>query len=158
MKRSPLTRQYLGAAVDLLKKCRSATSACISCIGSSIVWSISPFWVTDFSCLKTVVRTAFLLENSFALLAFLTKLLYKLHKTLSFVYLLFEIFLTFFSLSMSPFAKSMLFSSTLNFVSKYFILFFKSDMFFYSSSLSLVSSFFTLSVYVLFVFILLDST
>ena len=158
MKRSTQSRQYLGATDNLMKKCRSATSACISYMGSSIVCSISPLWVTDFSCKKGVVRISFLLENSFALPSFLTKLLYKLYKTLSFSYLLYEIFLTVFSLSVSSFAKSTLFSSTLNFASKLIILFFRSDMFFYFSLLLLVSSFLRLGGYVLFIFILLEST
>ena len=130
MKRSTQTRQYLGATVDLLKKCRSATSACISCMGPSIVCSISRLWVTDFSCIKGIVRTTFLLGNSFALPPFLTKLLYKLYKALFFAYLLFEIFLTNFLLGVSTFAKTTLFSSTLNFVSKFVIFFLGPTCFF----------------------------
>ena len=71
-----------------------------------------------------------LLKNSFALSPFLTKLLYKLYKTLSFVYLLYEIFFTIFLIRVSPFAKSALFSSTLNFVSKFVILFLRPTCFF----------------------------
>ena len=124
------TRQYLRATANLLKKWRSAKSARISCMVSSIVCSISPLWVTDLSCIKGVIRTTFLLENSIVLPPFLTKLLHKLYKTLSFAYLLFEIFLMVFSLSMSPFAKSTLFSSTLNFISKFVILFLGPTCFF----------------------------
>ena len=151
MKKSTLTRKYFGDFTDLLKKCTSASSACIIRMDLSIACIMSSFWVTDFYCLKKVVRTTCLLKTSFALPPFLTKLLYKLYKTLSFSYLFFEIFLTIFLLSVSPFAKSTLFSSTLNFVSKFVILFLGLTCFFYFSSPLLVSSFFILSLNVLFV-------
>ena len=58
------TKQYLGVTADLLKKLRSVTSAWMSCIGPSIVWSISPLWVEDCSWTKGVLMTIFLILKS----------------------------------------------------------------------------------------------
>ena len=121
--------------MDLLKKCRFLTSVRISCMGPSIVCSISLLQITNFSCIKGIVRTTFLLENSFALPPLLIKLLCKLFKILFFAYLVFEMFLTVFSLSVSLLVytlspKSTLFPSTLNFVSKFVILFLGPTCFF----------------------------
>ena len=48
-------RQYIGRTTDLLKMFKSTLSACISCIGPSIVFSMSPLCITVHSCTKGVL-------------------------------------------------------------------------------------------------------